>query len=177
MKSIRFYDYVLIVLAVLLILYLNTPASEDDKSVSYGIQTLSGSGGFTEYQKSIMNELKRSMKSKGYELTDKPDIQIFLSVLEKSDELITAVNFILTLPKEIVELGGNEEAFYAALKSKPKEDSEYSHEVRKYISEEYLSQFGMIQDSFITVHNKNDISGLVKDILERLENNKPLNKQ
>ena len=103
MRSTKLISYLLIVLVILFVMYLNTPAGERSGKVSIGIQTLAAEGGFTEFQQAMIDKLKEEISSRGYELSDKPEINILFTPFLHENELIVSVFTLITLPEPPID--------------------------------------------------------------------------
>ncbi len=168
MRSTKLIGLVLVLTVILLVLYINTPAGGIAEDVSFGIETVAGEGGFTDFEKMVIEKFEKTMRKHGYNISEDPDIKLIFSAYQHENDLIVSVFSMYSLPEPIIKWGSKQEVFYLGMGKDEKQNEELDHSVRQYMSGEYLRQFGSVFDSFVVAKPADKFDELMEEIVDRI---------
>jgi hypothetical protein len=130
---------------------------------------------FNELENSVMRLFKQALLKKGFGTSDRPDVELFVAVSripDGGDLLALSVVTVTTPPEKLVEFAKKNELFYRASEWDAEKLPEEGRAVRQVVSEDYMRQFGWVQDHRIFFINGSRLQEEIENTVDRLQLNR-----
>jgi hypothetical protein len=117
--------------------------------------------GFTELEKNLIKACEEAVRQKGYAASDTPDVELYVAVAEIPGEqgLLALSLVVVSKPVEkLVAFAGENELFYLAIGAPREKIPAEGTEVRRQLSEEYMRQFGQVEDQRVFIVRRSHLA-------------------
>jgi hypothetical protein len=126
---------------------------------------------FTELEKSLMQVCDKAVLERGFKASEKPDVELFVAAAEVPgvEDLLALSLVVVSKPVEkLVAFARQNEVFYLVLDKDREKLPAEGREIRRHMSEEYMRQFGQIQDHRIFIIKKSRLAEEASDAVGKV---------